>query len=313
MVGLIVRRLSQLTLVLVGISFFVFISMHIPPGDPAVIIGGKSASSSDLEAIREDLGLNRPVLIQYFDYLGGILHGDLGYSFQANQSVAMTIITKLPNTLKLVVASLLVAIVIGVSIGIVSVTKQKTWLANFGKTSTLIGISVPNFLLGTMLIFIFSIHLHWFPVSGITASILSLEGLKQLVLPAISLGTASAALFARVCRPALSEVITVDNLRLAKIKGIKGQIIIWGRALRNTMIPLFTVIGVNFGTLLGGTIITEQVFAINGVGKLIIDAIVARDLPVVQGTVFLLAAMFLIVNFIVGIVYAFMSPRISIN
>lgn len=311
MLGLIVRRLFQLILLLFGISFLVFMSMHLAPGDPATIIGGPTATESDIAAIREELGLNRPVLTQYVDYLAGVVQGDLGYSFQNNQSVSSAIVTRFPQTFNLAIASMIVAILIGVPAGIISATKQNSWFDVSSTTVALAGISIPNFWLGAMLILIFSVQLQWLPVGGLSAPFWTVEGMKQLILPAITLGTASAAMIARMSRSTMLEVIRADYIRTARAKGVRNRAVTWVHALRNAMIPVITVIGLNFGFLLGGTIITEQVFAINGVGRLMIDAIAARDFPVVQGTVLLVATLFVVVNLIVDIVYALIDPRIS--
>ncbi|SFG25344.1 peptide/nickel transport system permease protein [Halobacillus alkaliphilus] len=311
MIGLIAKRFLQLLLLLVGISFLVFMSMHLAPGDPATIIGGPTATESDLSAIREELGLNKPVLIQYFEYVGGVLQGDLGYSFQNNQGVAEAIATRFPQTLNLAIGSMIVAVIIGVPAGIISAIKQNSWFDFSSTTIALAGISIPNFWLGAMLILVFSVQLQWLPVGGLSAPFWTIEGIKQLILPAITLGTASAAMIARMSRSAMLEVIRADYIRTARAKGVHNNTVIWIHALRNAMIPVITVIGLNFGFLLGGTIITEQVFAINGVGRLMIDAIAARDFPVVQGTVLLVATLFVVVNLVVDIVYAFVDPRIS--
>ncbi|SET35963.1 peptide/nickel transport system permease protein [Salinibacillus kushneri] len=311
MLGLIVRRFFQLLILLIGISLIVFMSMHLAPGDPAAIIGGPTASESDMEAIREDLGLNKPVLVQYFDYMKGVVQGDLGYSYQTNQAVTAAIITRFPNTFNLAIASMIVAVVIGVIAGIISAIKQNSWFDLSSTTIALAGISIPNFWLGSMLILVFSVTLGWLPVGGLNAPFYTLEGMKQLILPAITLGTASAAMIARMSRSTMLEVVRSDYIRTARAKGVKEKSVIWLHALRNAMIPVITVIGVNFGSLLGGTIITEQVFAINGIGRLMIDGIASRDFPVVQGTVLLVAALFVIVNLIVDIVYAMVDPRIS--
>ncbi|HLS10298.1 nickel ABC transporter permease [Lentibacillus sp.] len=311
MIGLITRRFFQLILLLFGISFLVFMSMHIAPGDPATIIGGPNATSSDLEAIREEMGLNRPVLIQYFDYLGGILQGDFGYSYQTNQAVTEAIITRFPTTVKLATASMIVAVIIGIVAGIISARKQNSWIDVTSTTFALVGVSIPNFWLGAMLILVFAVNLQVLPVGGLNSPFYTLEGLKELILPAITLGTASAALIARMTRSSMLEVVRSDYIRTAKAKGVRNRPLIWVHALKNAMIPVITIIGINFGTLLGGTIITEQVFAINGIGRLMIDAIAARDFPIVQGTVLLVAAIFVIVNLIVDIIYALIDPRIS--
>src|SRR5699024_6473158 len=311
MLGLIIRRLFQLLLLLLGISFLVFMSMYIAPGDPAAIIAGPTATSDELEAIRVEMGLDRPFISQYFDYLVGIFQGDFGYSYQTGQSVTEAIITRFPNTLKLSIASMIVAVIIGIVAGILAAIKQNSWLDISSTTVALFGVSIPNFWLGTMLILVFAVEIPIFPVGGLDSSIFTFQGIKELVLPAITLGTASAALIARMSRSSMLEVIQSDYIRTARAKGVRQKHITWVHALRNSLIPVVTIIGINFGTLLGGTIITEQVFAINGVGRLMIDAIASRDFPIVQGTVLFVAALFVIVNLIVDIIYAVVDPRIS--
>lgn len=311
MFGLIIRRLFQLALLLLGISFLVFMSMHLAPGDPAAIIGGPTATKSDLAAIRESLGLNDPVLVQYWRYLVGVLHGNLGYSFQTKQSVASAIAGRFPNTLSLAFASIVVAVIIGVGAGIISAIKQNSWFDFSSTVISLAGISVPSFWLGTLLILLFAVTLKWLPVGGLDAPFGTIDWLKQIILPAITLGTGSAAMIARMSRSTMLEVIRADYVRTARAKGVKEKAVIGIHALRNAMIPVITVIGLNFGALLGGTIITEQVFAINGVGRLMINAISARDFPMVQGSVLLVATIFVVVNLVVDIIYAFVDPRIS--
>ncbi|PFH85782.1 nickel ABC transporter permease [Bacillus sp. AFS088145] len=311
MASLILRRLFQLFLLLLGISFLVFASMHLAPGDPAAIIGGPTATKADLNAIRESLGLNDSFFVQYWHYLSSVLHGDLGYSFQTKQSVAEAISIRFPNTLSLAIASMVVAVIIGVITGIVSALKQNSWMDVSSTIIALAGISVPNFWLGAILILIFGVNLQILPVGGLDSPIWTVEGFKQIILPAIALGTASAAMIARMSRSSMLEVIRADYIRTARAKGVKEKSIVWIHALKNSMIPVITVIGLNFGFLLGGTIITEQVFAINGVGRLMIDAIAARDFPMVQGAVLLVAFMFVVVNLLVDILYVFIDPRIS--
>ncbi|WP_044749379.1 nickel ABC transporter permease [Bacillus alveayuensis] len=311
MVGLIIRRFFQLLLLLVGISFLVFTSMYIAPGDPAAIIAGPTATESDIEAIREDLGLDDPFLVQYGRYISGVLQGDLGYSFQTKQSVWEAIAVRFPNTLNLAIASMIVAVLIGVTAGIISAIKQNSWFDFSSTVFALAGISIPNFWLGTILILIFAVNLQILPVGGLDHPFYTIEGMKQLILPAITLGTGSAAMIARMSRSSMLEVIRADFIRTARAKGVKERAVIWVHALRNAMIPVITVIGLNFGFLLGGTIITEQVFAINGVGRLMVEAIAARDFPMVQGSVLLVATLFVLVNLIVDIIYVFIDPRIS--
>nr|WP_223811997.1 nickel ABC transporter permease [Geobacillus sp. 46C-IIa] len=298
-------------MLLIGISFLVFTSMYIAPGDPAAIIAGPTASQADIDAIRDDLGLNDPFLVQYGRYMNGLLHGDLGYSYQTKQPVWDAIATRFPNTLKLAIASIIVAVIIGVVAGIISAIRQNSWFDVSSTVFALAGISIPNFWLGTVLILIFAVNLQLLPVGGLDAPFYTAEGLKQLVLPAITLGTGSAAMIARMSRSSMLEVIRADFIRTARAKGLRERTVIWVHALRNAMIPVITVIGLNFGFLLGGTIITEQVFAINGVGRLMVQAIAARDFPMVQGSVLLVATLFVLVNLIVDIIYTFIDPRIS--
>ncbi|WP_370543810.1 ABC transporter permease [Geobacillus sp. 46C-IIa] len=285
--------------------------MYIAPGDPAAIIAGPTASQADIDAIRDDLGLNDPFLVQYGRYMNGLLHGDLGYSYQTKQPVWDAIATRFPNTLKLAIASIIVAVIIGVVAGIISAIRQNSWFDVSSTVFALAGISIPNFWLGTVLILIFAVNLQLLPVGGLDAPFYTAEGLKQLVLPAITLGTGSAAMIARMSRSSMLEVIRADFIRTARAKGLRERTVIWVHALRNAMIPVITVIGLNFGFLLGGTIITEQVFAINGVGRLMVQAIAARDFPMVQGSVLLVATLFVLVNLIVDIIYTFIDPRIS--
>ena len=311
MVQFIIRRFAQMVLLLIGISFIVFMSMHLAPGDPATIIGGPTATKSDIEAIREDLGLNKPVLVQYVDYMNGLIHGDLGYSYRTGQSVTEAITTRFPITIKLAVASMIVAIVIGITAGIISARKPNSMLDFASTTFSLIGVSIPNFWLGTMLILLFSVNLQWLPIGGLNSPFYTTEGFKELILPAITLGTSTAAIIARMTRSSMLEVAQADYIRTARAKGVKQRKVVWVHSLRNALIPVLTVAGINFGGLLGGTIITEQVFAINGIGRLMIEGIASRDFPMVQGTVLLVAGIFVFINLIVDLLYAAVDPRIS--
>lgn len=311
LVGFIFRRFFQLVILLFGISFLVFSSMYLAPGDPASMIGGPTASKEDVEAIRDNLGLDDPFLTQYGRYVVDLVQGDLGYSYQNQQSVAEAIGVRLPNTLKLAIASMIVAIVIGILTGLISALKQNSWLDVGATTFALAGISIPNFWMGAVLILIFSVNLQILPVGGLSSPWYTVEGVKELILPAITLGTGAAAMIARMTRSSMLEVVRADYVRTARAKGVKEREVIWIHTLKNAMIPVLTVIGVNFGSLLGGTIITEKVFAINGVGRLMIDAIAARDFPMVQGSVLLVATLFVVVNLVVDVVYTYIDPRIK--
>jgi peptide/nickel transport system permease protein len=308
---MIVRRFIQLVFLLFGISFLVFSSMYLAPGDPASMIGGPTATETDLEAIRDNLGLNEPFLAQYGNYIAGVVQGDLGFSYQTRQPVSEAIAIRFPNTLKLAIASMVIAVIIGVFAGLISALKHNSWMDLTSTTFALAGISIPNFWLGALLILVFSVNLQWLPVAGLSDPWFTVEGMKQLILPAITLGTGSAAMIARMVRSSMLEVVRADYVRTARAKGVKERNVIWIHTLKNAMIPVITVIGLNFGALLGGTIITEKVFAINGVGRLMIDAIAARDFPMVQGSVLLVATLFVLVNLIVDIVYTYIDPRIK--
>lgn len=311
LVALIIRRALQLVFLLFGISFLVFSSMYIAPGDPAAIIGGPTATESDIAAIRANLGLDDPFLAQYARYLGNAVQGDFGYSYQTTQPVADAIAIRFPNTLKLAIASMIVAVIIGIIAGLISALKQNSLLDVSATTFALAGISIPNFWLGALLILVFAVNLQWLPVGGMSNPFYTIDGIKELILPAITLGTGSAAMIARMARSSMLEVIRADYVRTARAKGVREKNVIWIHTLKNAMIPIITVIGLNFGFLLGGTIITEKVFAINGVGRLMIDAIAARDFPMVQGSVLLVAALFVLVNLIVDIIYTYIDPRIK--
>jgi len=311
MIALIVRRAFELIFLLFGISFLVFSSMHIAPGDPASMIGGPTATESDLAAIRTNLGLDDPFLVQYGRYVKDAVQGDFGYSYQTKQPVSEAIAVRFPNTLKLAVASMIIAIIIGISAGLISALRHNSWLDVSSTTFALAGISIPNFWLGALLILVFAVNFQILPVGGLSSPFYTWQGIKELILPAITLGTGSAAMIARMTRSSMLEVIRADYVRTARAKGVKERNVIWIHTLKNAMIPVITVIGLNFGFLLGGTIITEKVFAINGIGRLMIDAIASRDFPMVQGSVLLVATLFVIVNLIVDIIYTFIDPRIK--
>jgi len=308
---MIIRRFGQLFLLLIGISFIVFMSMHLAPGDPASMVAGPTATAEDIANVRDKLGLERPVLVQYFDYVKGIVQGDLGMSFQYNQPVSDLLFAAFPNTLQLAIAGIIVAIIIGLVTGVIAAIRHNTWVDGAATIAALVGVSIPNFWLGAILILIFAVHLGWFPVGGLSEPIWTLEGLKQIALPAITLGASAAAMISRMARSSMLEVIRSDYVRTARAKGVKERTVLLVHCMRNAMIPVITIVGVNFGLLLGGSIITENVFAIHGVGSIIIEAISKRDFPVVQGAVLLIAALFVIINLIVDIIYMYVDPRIT--
>ncbi|PXX77285.1 ABC transporter permease [Dielma fastidiosa] len=305
------KRILLMFLLLLGMSFLVFASLYIAPGDPAELVAGANATPEDIIRVRAYLGLDQPFLVQYGVYLKNLLTGNLGTSLTTRQPILQEIIVRLPHTLNLACSSMIVALVIGIPTGIIAAIKKDTFIDNLLTTTSLAGISIPNFWLGSMLILLFSVTLRWLPTGGMNEPFWTTVGFKQAILPSISLGLAVAAGFTRIGRSAMLDVLQSDYIRTAKSKGIKGYKVILIHALRNAMIPIITQFGTSFGGLLGGAIITEQVFVINGVGTYLINAINQRNYPVVQSTVLVIAAMFIIVNLIVDLVYVLIDPRIS--
>jgi peptide/nickel transport system permease protein len=307
----IVRRIFSMIPLLIAMSMVVFLAMHLAPGDPAEIMGGPTASPEDIQNIRAKLGLDDPLHIQYWRYFKGVLQGDLGFSVQSQQAVSEAILVRLPNTIILSTSSILLAIIIGLPLGVISAVKQNTWIDNSSQVAALAGVSVPNFWLGIVFIIIFGVMLRWLPVGGLAENPLSWEGIRHLILPSFSLGAGTAALVARMTRSSVLEVIRKDYVRTARAKGVPDSKVLLVHTLRNALIPVLTIIGVSFGVLLGGAIITEQVFSINGIGRLLIQAISQRDFPMVQGCVLIIAAIFVTINLIVDILYTVVDPRIS--
>lgn len=302
----IIRRLLQMIPVLLGVILVVFLIMQMVPGDPAVLLAGEGASAETIANIRTQLGLDQPVLIQYFHYVTDVFSGDLGTSLRSNLPVFDEIMARLPATIELAIASIFVTIVLGMIAGIISATKQYSAADITIMIVALLGVSLPSFWLGLSLIYYFSVKLHLFPVAGWGTW-------KHIVLPAITLGTGGAAIVARMTRSSMLDVVRQDYIRTAKAKGLREQVIIYKHALKNALIPIITVVGLQFGYLLGGTVLVESVFAINGLGRLIVDAIRMRDLPVVQGGVLIASIIFVFVNLLVDVLYRYFNKRIDLN
>ncbi|CRK81864.1 nickel ABC transporter permease [Neobacillus massiliamazoniensis] len=306
MLMFIIRRLLQTIPVIVGVTFVVFIIMHLVPGDPAVLMAGEGASKEAIQSLRESLGLDRPLYIQYFDYLIHIFQGDFGVSLKNSKPVLDEILVRLPITMELAFYSILITIVLGMIAGIISAVKQYT-LTDIGvMIIALLGISLPSFWFGLMMMYLFSVKLQILPVAG-------WESWQNIILPAVTLGAGGAAIVARMTRSSMLEVIRQDYVRTARAKGLRERVIIYKHALRNALIPVITVVGLQFGALLGGTVIVESIFAINGLGRMIVDSIRMRDLPMVQGGVLVASLIFVIVNLLVDIFYRFFNKRIELN
>ncbi len=304
-------RIMLMVLLLLGMSFIVFASLYIAPGDPATMVAGASATPEDIVRVRVALGLDRPFLVQYFIYLKNLLTLNLGVSYTTRQPILQEIAVRLPNTLNLACASIILSVLIGIPTGIITALRKDSALDNVLTTGSLVGISLPNFWLGTMLIYFFSVKFRWFPSGGMTAPFWTAEGFRQALLPAIALSTATIASFTRIGRSAMLDVLQSDYIRTAKSKGLTGTAVVFIHALRNALIPLVTQFGTSFGGLLGGAIITEQVFVVNGVGTYLINGINTRNYPVVQSTVLVIATLFILVNLAVDIVYCVIDPRIK--
>ena len=302
-----------MVLLLLGMSFIVFASLYIAPGDPATMVAGVAATEQDIEAVRISLGLDKPFLVQYGIYLKKLLTFDLGTSYTTRQPIIQEIAVRLPFTINLAVASIIIAIVVGIPLGILTALKRDSIVDNLLTTSSLLAISIPNFWLGTMLMLLFSVKLGWLPSGGMTHFFWTPTGFKQVIMPALALSTATIASFMRIGRSAMLDVLQSDYIRTAKSKGLSSKVVVFIHALKNAMIPLLTQFGTSFGGLLGGAIITEQVFVINGVGTYLINAINSRNYPVVQSTVIVIAVMFTVINLIVDIVYCLVDPRISLE
>ncbi|MFN3285433.1 MAG: ABC transporter permease [bacterium] len=299
----ILRRLALAVPTLVGVTVVVFALIRLVPGDPARLVLGLQASEEEVQRLRVQLGLDQPLPVQYARFLGRLLQGDLGRSVVTGEPVAREIAARLPATVQLAVASTLVATAAGMAAGVISATRQYSWADYLVMTVALFGISLPVFWLGLMLMLLFSVHLRWLPAGGYGTP-------AHLVLPTVTLAAFSVAIIARMTRSSLLEVLHQDYVRTAWAKGLGARAVVLRHALKNALIPVVTVIGLQFGGLLGGAILTETVFAWPGMGRLLVGAIVARDYPVVQGVVLVFAALFTLVNLAVDVLYAYVDPRI---
>jgi len=279
--------------------------MHFSPGDPAAIKLGSDATPENVEKLREEMGLNDPFLVQYGRYMWKLIHGDLGESFVSGKPVTEEIFARFPYTVVLAIASVLLALVLAIPIGILSATKQYSLLDNISTVAALLGISMPSFWLGLLLILLFAVKLGWLPPGGVDNGILS------LIMPAITLALASMATITRTTRSSMLEVIRQDYIRTARAKGVPHKTVIMKHALRNALIPTVTVSGIEMGALLGGALLTETIFSWPGIGRLTVDSIQSKNTPVVLGCLVVFAICFSIVNLIVDLLYAFIDPRIK--
>lgn len=310
----ILRRLLMLIPVLLLVSIMAFMLVHLTPGDPVASLLGDDATVAEIEAVRERLGLNRPLHEQYFTWLFNVMRGDLGQSLFADQSVTSMIVARAEPTLLLTFMALVFTLVIGMPAGIFSAIKFNSAVDRSLMVVALLGLSMPNFWLGLNLILLFSVYLGWFPSGGYTPIGESLTGaVKSLILPAFALGFGQAALVARITRSSMLEVLRNDYVRTARAKGLHSRTVYYRHALKNALLPTVTVVGVVVAVLIGGAVVTETVFTLPGAGRLVVNSVLRRDYPVVQGAILIVALLYVLINLLVDILYVYIDPRVKYN
>ena len=303
MINFLLKRLLAIIPVLLGISLLLFIMLRMLPGDPAQVLAGQMASPADVEVIRVQMGLDQPIHIQYAAFLNRLLHLDLGVSARTQNPVIEEVWARLPNTVLLATSAIVLACAFGIPAGIIAAVRPYTWVDYLVTIASLVGISMPVFWLGIMLMIVFSITLQWLPAGGIGTW-------QHMVLPSITLAAFVVAFIARMTRSSMLEVLSQDYVTTARSKGLKEKLIIVKHALKNALIPIITVVGLQFGLLLGGAVLTETVFAWPGLGRLIVDSILARDYAMIQGSILIFGLLYTLVNLVVDLIYALVDPRI---
>lgn len=299
-----ITRFLALIPVLLGISIFVFMLIHMTPGDPALLMLGEQAPQEQLDNLRREMGLDQPLPIQYLNWLNRALRLDFGRSLRSNKLVVTEIVERLPATAQLALAGMVLSVIIGIPVGIISATRPNSLLDNIFMVGTLVAVGMPVFWQGLMFIIIFSVGLGWLPSSG------RMEGIEYLILPAVALSTVSTATLARITRSAMLEVISQDYIQTARSKGLSERTVIYKHALRNSLIPVVTIVGLQFGRLMGGAVITETIFAWPGIGRMIVDAVRTKDYPLVQGGIMIFAIIYALVNLFVDILYTYLDPKL---
>jgi peptide/nickel transport system permease protein len=311
MLSYILRRILSTLPVMGIVALFVFSLLYIAPGDPAAVIAGDQASPADVERIRQSLGLDRPFLVQFGSWLWNIVHGDLGTSIFTNLPVAKMIAQRIEPTFSLMAITLVLTILVAVPLGVVAAWKAGSWVDRTIMAFAVFAFSLPVFVVGYVLAYVFALQFEWLPVQGYTPLAAGLwPWLQNLILPALALGSVYIALIARITRASMLEVLQQDYVRTARAKGLGQQNILFVHALKNAAVPIVTVIGIGIALLIGGAVVTESVFAIPGLGRLTIDAILRRDYPVIQGIVLLFSFLYVLVNLMVDVTYTLVDPRI---
>lgn len=314
MIRYVIKRFLSLIPVLLVVSVVIFGIIHITPGDPATVILGDEASPEQIQALREQLGLNQPIHIQYASWITDVMRGDLGTSYFMREPVSDAIFNHLKPTASLALFAIIISIIIAIPIGIAAANRQGTLTDQTMMGFALLGMSVPSFLLGLLLIILVGVKLGWLPVAGYQPLSAGLwNHLKYLILPAISLGSIQAALIARMTRTSMLEVLNMNYIKTARAKGVKDRIIVYKHALRNAFLPILTVIGQTFGTLVAGAVVTETIFNIPGIGQLIINSVERRDYSVIQGVVLFVTFSYVFINLFIDLLYGFIDPRVRLD
>ena len=304
MVKYILQRLGMMVIVVLGISFIVFTIMNLTPGNPAQLILGQSASPEQVAKLEAELGLNEPFFVRYFDYITDMFQGEFGNSYQTKLPVFEEILSRFPTTLTLAAVAMFFATLIGVPVGVISAVRQYSFVDAVSTVAALIFASIPSFVLGLVLMLVFALNLHWLPATG-------LQDISGYILPAVTLSTGTMATLVRMTRSTMLEVLKQDYIRTARAKGAEEKSVILKHSLRNALLPIITVIGVDFGYLLAGTVVIESVFAISGIGSLLITSIRMKDTPVVMAAIMFVTIAYSLVNLLVDIIYAYIDPRIK--
>lgn len=311
MLSYVIRRLFSTLLVMAMVAIFIFLLLHLSPGDPAAIIAGDNATPAAIDGIRQKLGLSDPLPVQFVRWIGHVLQGDLGVSIFSNEPVLKLVGQRLEPTLSLALMTLVVAVTLAITFGVLAAWKAGTWIDRALMVVSVVGFSVPTFVVGYLLIYLFAIELRWLPVQGYTPMSEGLDGwARNLVLPSIALGLAYIALIARITRASMLDVLSEDYIRTAKAKGVANQSMLLKHALKNAGVPIVTVIGIGVALLISGVVITETVFNIPGIGRLVVDAIAKRDYPIIQGVILIFSGVYVLVNLLVDLTYTVIDPRI---
>ena len=313
MIGYIIRRIIQTIPLLFAIVTIIFFTLRMLPADPAMAVLGDQASEQSLRALREQMGLNRPLYVQYFSFLGGLIQGDLGNSIITDEPVADMILQVFPYSMALAGASIIIACLIGIPTGVMCALKRNRLSDNIGRVLSLLGISTPGYYLGVLLLLAFSLKFRIFPTTGAGEWSDPLDIFQHLFLPALSLGLVNAALIMRVSRSTMLDVLNEDYIRTARSKGLNESIVVYKHALRNALLPVVTIIGVYMGVILGTAVLTEMVFSRPGLGRLLISAVNARDYPVIQSSLIVFACGVALINLLTDLSYAFINPQVKFD